>query len=82
MICYSSTLENVWDNLEEPEIDQEDFVEVFSKMPAKKKAAPDRGNSPLAKKSKEVIHFYKNKIHVTVQFSINKFDYVSGGKIT
>ena len=46
-------MENLWEGLDEPDINTNEFEEVFSKSQIKKKQAPEK--QAVAKKKKEVL---------------------------
>ncbi len=51
-ICFSSTMDTLWENLEEPELNIEEFEELFSRVTAKKKVTTEKAIQ--RKKSKQV----------------------------
>ena len=53
LVFFFSTMENLWEELDEPEFNVDDFEDTFSKAPIKKKATPEKQTS--AHKAKEVL---------------------------
>lgn len=58
-----SSVDCLWEGLEEPEIDASEFEDLFAKAPLKKKTSPEK--LAKAKKTKEVSS--KTKLGISLQ---------------